>query len=128
MKTKVLKTIFLALVLMITLSPVMSFANDITITPGADGVTFEVGDQSVKDQAGAWTKISDQVKYVVTGVTAVAVLISVGSLVLGFMQMGTASGNPQKLSQAKTAIMYGVIGLIGIGSVWTIAALALNFL
>ena len=124
-----LKALILTVMLITVSTPALSFADsNINVTADANGVSINLGDKEVQDQAGAWTKISSQVKYVVSGISAIAVLISVGSLVLGFMQMGTASGNPQKLSQAKTAVMYGVIGLIGIGAVWTIAALALNFL
>ncbi len=122
-----LKPLILALiVLVLSFTPVISNAQGVTITSGTDGVSLQLGDSAIKGQQGAWDKIQKETKYAISGITAIAVLISVGSLIVGFTMMGTASGNPQKLSQSKTAIMFGFIGLVGIGAVWVIAGLAFN--
>ena len=124
MKTR--QIVLALIVIMLSIVPVISNAQGVNITSGTDGVSLQLGDNTIQGQQGAWDKIQKETKYAISGITAIAVLISVGSLIVGFTMMGTASGNPQKLSQSKTAIMFGFIGLVGIGAVWVIAGLAFN--
>lgn len=100
-------------------------ANNFDISTGPDGVELKLGGD-IAGQEGAWGKLTSEAQFAVTGISAIAVLICVASLIIGFSMMATANGNPNKLSTAKTAIMFGFIGIAGIGAVWVIAGLAFN--
>lgn len=124
MKTK--QILFLSLILLFFLIPQASFAeSNFNIDTTENGVVLSLGGD-ITGQDGAWGKLTREAQFAVSGISAIAVLICVASLIIGFSMMATANGNPNKLSTAKTAIMFGFIGIAGIGAVWVIAGLAFN--
>ena len=109
------KFILISSIILALFAPLNAFAEENSGGSGASKKTFDackhVKTQGTAVCAGSETKAEDVVKNIISilfwiiGILAVIVIIYAGITFI------TAAGNPSKVAQAKTMIIYAVIGI-----------------
>ncbi|MBQ9020124.1 hypothetical protein IJ096_02275, partial [Candidatus Saccharibacteria bacterium] len=85
-------------------------------------------DEDLRKQAGCEEKreISSVAVTLINIVIGLIGLLAVVVIVIGGVQYATSLGQPNKISQARSIIIYGIIGLVVAALAWVIASAIIN--
>jgi len=91
----------------------------------ADGLTLS----SMKPQGGGWTVATDAgtvLQRTLTNVIVVGALVALYYLIMGAIGWITSGGDKGKVEVARNKMIYAVVGLLILASVWAIYSLVLT--